>query len=625
MNVEELDAAALESLNLPVSPNQGDQNVLIGWLLWSVGDGLQTVATQAFAADRERKIRAAHANGDLNDDQGAVELGEQRPLTFGAFVDIARKGAGLRAQFESDRANYYAAIHQCRRTTTDPTVLLSGSITSALGAVVRARQSQTALLERAEGFQRAMHAMIREYGLSGMHLIASFEAGFTPDANGYAAYLQRLYPEFVQLLERFAPLMMIPEADRRQHTYVTGGSGSGKSETLKALVYGTLKFIPEASQVIIDPHGDLAEQIARWQEFRVSDRLVYIAPNLFDDAVPTINPFDVGALGPREKDLVAQEIVEAMEQLLQGEAGGNLSVNMRALLMPCVLTLLERPGSTFTDLGRSMEDGLNAELVALGRQHPREPVRNFFLHNGTGFGSRHYDRTKASIATKLQSLRNTFSFDALVNGPSSFDLEAAVNAGKVIVFNLAKGEIGRDASEAVGRFVLAKLQGMALRRQRVPAGQRRPVHVYVDECQNYISPATIAIMEETRKYGLYLTLAQQVAGRGMSTEMLKVVLNNTNVKLAGRTKDDRTMASLMGVDMPRLQRLRPGQFLVQTGSRPTLEVQVHDEVLGDSNAMTDTDWGLRTLLMREHYRPLGVAAEDEPAAAPRPRKKRQLV
>src|SRR5512132_1552281 len=95
--------------------------------------------------------------------------------------------------------------------------------------------------------------------------------------------------------------MLMPERDRQRHTYVLGKSGSGKSELLKLLVYGYLRKPGSATVVVIDPHGDLAEEIARFKEHRSSDRLIYIDPYLDGSGgrMPTINPFALRDTGPQ--------------------------------------------------------------------------------------------------------------------------------------------------------------------------------------------------------------------------------------------------------------------------------------------------------------------------------------
>lgn len=448
--------------------------------------------------------------------------------------------------------------------------------------------------------------------------------GLTPDMGGYLRYLKR-QEVFWSLLEDFSVPALLPNSDRLAHTYITGGSGSGKSELLKALIYCSCDMPEPNGVVVLDPHGDLAEQVARWREFEGSDRLVYVEPNLIEGACPTINPFDVEDLPERLKDVVAQEIIIALEQLMKGESGGDLSVNMRAILAPCVQVLIDMPNATLAHLQAFMDGTNNKELVALGRQHKRPAIQEFFHNGSTGFTGTHFERTKAAIAARIQYLRSTAVFDELLNGPSSVDLEGLVSQGHVVVFNLAKGQIGADASEAVGRFVLAKLQAMALRRQSLPRDQRRPVHCFVDECQNFISPATVSIMEEARKYGLHLTLAQQVAGRGMPAEMLKVVLNNTNVKFAGRTKDDAVMARVMNVDAQTLASMDPGQFICRSGSRAPFTLNVVKNLLGENNSMDDAAWQAQRPRMAPHYRPTDIPPSPSPGQTAQGYQQRELV
>ena len=620
MHSDTLEHAILDRLGFPITITADDPAIPIGFLAGTFGSAAQTATLDVYNPWVFQTVKQEQAADGFDDDEAAERVGSRTPLSFAKYTTIAKNGFRLQRKFEQASAGYRKAVSAWRRSHPNPLAVFSGSLSTAFKAVGDHTARRQTLEDDATHCKEQMHDLVREYGLAGVQLIIFFEAEFTQDTAGYERYLKKLHPDYVAALANVYPLIAVPERDRTQHTYVTGGSGSGKSETLKALIHGTLQAVNGAGMIVIDPHGDLAEQIARWSEFATADRLVYVAPTIFPGLTPTINPFEVDGLGPREKDVIAQEIVEALEQLLSGELGGTLSVNMRAVLLPCVLVLLDLPGTTFADLLLFMDDGLNVELIARGRQHPREAVRFFFQNAGTGFKSPHFAKTKSAIAAKLQSLRNTLSFDALVNGPSSLDLEALVHDGKVVVFNLAKGDIGRDASEAVGRFVLAKLQGMALRRQQIPATHRRPVHVFIDECQNYISPATIAIMEETRKYGLHLTLAQQVAGRGMSSEMLKVVLNNTNIKLSGRTKEDQVVAKLFGQPLEVFQQLEPGQFYLQCGTRRPVQIDIRDDLLSDKNAMSDGDWIALLSRMKPYYRSLEQSTE---MAVKRPT--RQLV
>jgi hypothetical protein len=241
----------------------------------------------------------------------------------------------------------------------------------------------------------------------------------------------------------------------------------------------------------------------------IGDRLIYIDPYLGAGRTPTLNPFQLANPSHQAKQIAAQQILNTFEELLAGRAGGELSVNMQALLMPCLLALLERPGSTLADLKRFMRPEENVDLVSFAC----ERIDNF----EADFNQPHYTPTKNAIAAKLSSLLAFDAFKNLLCGPSTFDLEHELNERRIIVFNLAKGRIGDAASEAIGRFIIATLQAIAMRRDLIPLEQRVHTHLFVDECQNYITKSTVTILEEAARRvwqaHFFATLECELLGR----------------------------------------------------------------------------------------------------------------
>ncbi|MCG3267135.1 type IV secretory system conjugative DNA transfer family protein [Yoonia sp. I 8.24] len=454
--------------------------------------------------------------------------------------------------------------------------------------------------KKADKIKEAQHKLQMQYDPMTLDLVRAYNPNLhTKDRAGYLEYLNMRDPKLIHaLLHDLSVTPMIDEL--RRHTYITGGSGSGKTELLKQLIHAAFQREGEAT-VVIDPHGDLALQVARWQMFEMDDRLVYIDPYLSDDHIPPFNPLIVPqGTTMQQKEVIAQQLVNAFEQLLKGSGGDSLTVNMRTVLMPCLLTLIDRPGSTLADLQRFMNDNLNAELIELGKKSKRRAIRDFFAYDFVGDPS--LRPSKSAISRKLQSLFNTLAFDEMVNSQVTLDLEGAINEGKIILFNLSKGRLGDEASEAFGRLVVASIQGLALRRADTPEAERVPINLYIDECQNYIAPATMQILEEARKYGVSLTLAQQVVGRGMSSEMQAVVLNNTNIKVAGRTPEDDKMAKILGKTQADVQNLHTGQFWMKIGNGHTFLLQGGRELLGDSMAMSDDYWHMTLLEQLASYR-----------------------
>lgn len=479
--------------------------------------------------------------------------------------------------------------------------------------------------KKADKINELRRKLYTQYDATTLQLVREYNpAEHTPDRVGYFKYLYKRDPKFLEMFVGQIPIMPEPEETKR-HTYITGGSGSGKSELLKVLIHSATKRNGEAV-VVIDPHGDLTSQIAKWEMFSNSDRLLYIDPYLSGEHIPPFNPFDVAASVPmQEREVIAQQLVDAFEQLLKGSAGNSLTVNMRTVLTPCILTLLDRPNSTMADLQRFMDDRHNQDLVNLGRQSKRGAISRFFEHDYVNDGTLQVSKT--AVSRKLQSLFNTYAFDEVVNSKNSIDFGTAVNSGKVILLNLSKGRLGSEASEAFGRLIVATIQGLALRRANIPEQERVPLNLFIDECQNYISDATIEILEEARKYAVNMTLAQQVVGRGMSTEVQTVVLNNTNIKMAGRTPEDAKMAKILGKEQSEVQKLATGSFWMKVGNGSTFLLKTRSDFVGDNGAMTNEAWASTMQKQLTRYRPLADDAPSptEPAPASPHSEPRKLI
>ena len=245
----------------------------------------------------------------------------------------------------------------------------------------------------------------------------------------------------------------------------------------------------------------------------------------------------------------------------------HLTLQMEVLLIPCISVLLRKPNMTFLDLRRFMFDHRNADLVRAGLQLPNPAHRHFFEDL---FESEIYQHTRHSIATKCQYLLNSEWFVRLVAAPkSTIQLSKALNAGKKIIVNLAKGQLGTETSESLGKLLVAMIAGSVFSRHRQPRQLRTPVHLVIDECHLLLSHDVKMILAEARKFGLHVTLAQQHVGQEMSSSMRNTVLTNTFVKiLAGRAHTNRaTLAPHFHVKPEDIPLLRPGSFFTRTRER----------------------------------------------------------
>lgn len=147
--------------------------------------------------------------------------------------------------------------------------------------------------------------------------------------------------------------------------------------------------------ILLDPHGDLAEQCARqkvwFRDYRFAlnmkkpPSLVYLAVDPRSHRFPVLNPFDLGGktYHPDQLHILASSLTRVFTAMLsKGDVA--LTLHMRTLLTPMLLVLLLRSQlnsipSTFFDLARFLDPQTNRDLVGFGMtQVPNPAVRRFF-------------------------------------------------------------------------------------------------------------------------------------------------------------------------------------------------------------------------------------------------------
>lgn len=360
--------------------------------------------------------------------------------------------------------------------------------------------------------------------------------GFDPSEKDYVLLLSQLKncPPIHFFAQEFPVEMPLDKLEK--HTYLVGSSGSGKSELMKSIFYHlqkqTYTSAQKASLILLEPHGELAQDI---RDFYLNkeqrNRLIYIDSFYEEGYTPVINPFDIPAQERQNEqliDLYSQNIAKAFSELIEGST---LSPQMEAVLIPCIATLLRKEGSNLAELQRFMNDEENEDLIKLGLQSPNPIHKNLFksaFKKGSG-----YQTTKQSIYTKLLKLLGTTTFFEFTCGKSILDLAKTTDEGKIILFNLSQGKIGEDSSQAIGRLLIAIIKNLALRREYQAKDARTPTFVFIDECQNYLSPSIEKILTEARKYKVFLLMANQNLKQIKDEQLKDAIFSNTKVKIAG--------------------------------------------------------------------------------------------
>ena len=113
---------------------------------------------------------------------------------------------------------------------------------------------------------------------------------------------------------------------------------------------------------------------------------------------------------------------------------------------------------------------------------------------------------------------------------------------KILIVNLTRGLLGEDNAALLGALLVTKIQLASMSRADIPAEDRSPFYLYVDEFQHFATDSFATILSEARKYGLNLTVANQYIAQ-MSQEVKDAVFGNVGSMIAFRmgADDARTM------------------------------------------------------------------------------------
>lgn len=316
---------------------------------------------------------------------------------------------------------------------------------------------------------------------------------------------------------------------RRQHTYVVGQTGTGKSTLLRNLI---LQDIEQGRGVgLIDPHGDLAQDILDHIPPWRTDDVVYLDPTS-DDPVG-INLFR--ATG-QDWHLVAAGIVSAFKKIW----GDSWGPRLEYILFATLAALIQCENTSLLGVSRMLYDARYRAWVV--RQVTDPMVRSFWVNEFELYERRFMQEVVSPIQNKVgQLLLSPPLRHVLGQVGTKINFRFMMDRRRIFIANLRKGQLGETHSSLLGSLLVTAFEIAALSRSDSPPEQREDFHLYVDEFQNCATESFGSILSEARKYRLCLTLAHQYTGQ-LSEETSKAVFGNVGTLISFRVGEaDATM------------------------------------------------------------------------------------
>jgi len=319
----------------------------------------------------------------------------------------------------------------------------------------------------------------------------------------------------------------ITAKDRMRHTYIIGKTGVGKSELLKEMVKQDIKA--GYGVCVIDPHGDLVEDVLRYIPPERAEEVIYFDPS---DTQRPMGLNIMEAYSEEQKHFITTAIINLMYKLYDPQRTGIIGPRFEHAVRNAMLTVMSEPGTTFVEVVRVLTDPKYVQEILPKVQDPI--VRRYWTDQIAQTSDFHKSEVLDYIVSKFgRFVTNKTMRNIIGQSKSAFDFRKVMDEGKILLINLSKGKLGEENSSFLGLVLVPKILVSAMSRQEVPEEARRDFYLYVDEFQNFATPDFATILSEARKYHLALTVANQFIGQ-MEEEVKNAVFGNVGTLISFR-------------------------------------------------------------------------------------------
>ncbi|EKD87208.1 MAG: hypothetical protein ACD_37C00012G0008 [uncultured bacterium] len=325
----------------------------------------------------------------------------------------------------------------------------------------------------------------------------------------------------------------LTKEERRRHVYILGATGTGKSTMLLSMIKQDIEH--NKGICVVDPHGDLIDQILSIiPEERIKDT-IYFNPD--DISYPIgINLLELShGLSSedtiREKEFIAESIISVFHKIYTDKYSGP---RMEYILRNAIYTAFTVSDATlFTIYKLLINTSFRKSIV---RNLTDENLLDFWKYEFAKAGDYQKVKMISPITNKIGRFLFSSTAKRILEQPrSTINFDSIMNDEKILLCNLSKGKIGEDNSSVFGELIMAKIQLAALKRARMNPEDRKDFYLYVDEFQNFATPAFAQILSEARKYKLNAILAHQTTSQLEESSLVNVTLANTGTIICFRT------------------------------------------------------------------------------------------
>ena len=328
--------------------------------------------------------------------------------------------------------------------------------------------------------------------------------------------------------------------DMKKHIYILGGTGSGKSETLKRILDNLLhkEGAEQTACLIVDPKNDFATDLLTMiPEHRIDDVIYFNPPKQKDK--PLSFPFFSQFSGEKTNDERIEFLISMMKRFVQIDSAYSWGPELENILRQLFATAYFLPEQSLSGLDLLLHEPAHIRNI-IKYLPPR--LQKFW--SGSILKRTDNDLAKylATTNNKIGKMLDYPEFMNIVDRlETKITFEDMINTGKIFIANL--GSCSEQMKKYYAVYLSAHIAEAIFGQARLSNEERKPAVFVVDEFQRVASDIFETLFSEVRAFNTALVISNQFMGQ-LDQKIQKSIESNIATKIFMRTQsvDDADIA-----------------------------------------------------------------------------------
>lgn len=300
----------------------------------------------------------------------------------------------------------------------------------------------------------------------------------------------------------------------QRNIFCIGKPGTGKSTLMQHLVLAGMQDEEKPAIIVVDPHGDLVNQLVGTIEAKDAERM-----RIFDvgdqEYSMTFNPLDVHRDGWTVVQ-VANSIVDIGRSLWSDYWGPRMQNPLKRGVQLLAAANDLRPEDACLGLSQlaavlNGDGDVRRQFIAneLDGSPDQTMLARYFLDEYDGLSKYFREQVVQPVLSKAYRFEEEPMLALFSCPQSKLDLGQIIRERNVLVINTGMNKYGSEISDFVGSLMINFVLMELVRQGEKSPDRRAPVMVVIDEFQTYTGVAWAYLIQQMRKYGGRMVLGTQ--------------------------------------------------------------------------------------------------------------------